>query len=179
MWKVPTFMNPSETNSIELVLVDEKGGKIHATIKKQLLYMFQSKIEEGEKYAEVHTSFVRRNVGRLDGFWSIEKTDTDYHKLRFNDNYGNPLNAAIYCDLAAFIDTWSFKYLVLCGENGKRCRIQVLNAPDIHRMKLAYNWKDFCASQDFKVGDKIRFKFDKNVVDTDSSNPCHVFKLGF
>jgi hypothetical protein len=24
MWKVPTFMNPSETNSIELVLVDEK-----------------------------------------------------------------------------------------------------------------------------------------------------------
>jgi hypothetical protein len=82
-------------------------------------------------------------------------------------------------DLAAFIDTWSFKYLVLCGENGKSCRIQVLNAPDIHRMKLAYNWKDFCASQDFKVGDKIRFKFDKNVVDTDSSNPCHVFKLGF
>jgi hypothetical protein len=49
-----------------------------------------------QKYAEVHTSFVRQNVGRLDGFWSIEKTDTDYHKLRFNDNYRNPLNAAIY-----------------------------------------------------------------------------------
>jgi Cu/Ag efflux protein CusF len=54
---------------------------------------------------------------------------------------------------------------VLCGENGKSCRIQVINAPDIYRMKLGYNWKDFAASQEFKVGDKIRFKFDKNVVD--------------
>jgi hypothetical protein len=27
----------------------------------------------------------------LDGFWSIEKTDTKYHKLRFNDDYENPL----------------------------------------------------------------------------------------
>jgi hypothetical protein len=44
-----------------------------------------------QKYAEVQTSFVRRYVGRLNGFWSIEKTDTDYHKLRFNDDYDNPL----------------------------------------------------------------------------------------
>ncbi|PNX60690.1 replication factor A protein, partial [Trifolium pratense] len=46
----PAFLNPSETNSVEIILVDEKGGKIHATIRKQLLYMFQSKIEEGEAY---------------------------------------------------------------------------------------------------------------------------------
>lgn len=28
MWKVPTFMNPSETNTLELVLVDEKVGNL-------------------------------------------------------------------------------------------------------------------------------------------------------
>ncbi|XP_045831134.1 uncharacterized protein LOC123922461 [Trifolium pratense] len=50
LWKVSAFLNPSETSSIEMVLVDEKGGKIHASIKKQFLYMFQSKIEEGEVY---------------------------------------------------------------------------------------------------------------------------------
>ncbi|KAK2362598.1 replication protein A 70 kDa DNA-binding subunit C [Trifolium repens] len=50
LWKVPTFLNPSENGSIEMVLVDENGGKIHATIKKQLIYMFQTKIEEGKTY---------------------------------------------------------------------------------------------------------------------------------
>ncbi|KAK2391764.1 replication factor A protein [Trifolium repens] len=50
LWKVPTFLNPSENGSIEMVLVDDKGGKIHATIKKQLIYMFENKIEEGNTY---------------------------------------------------------------------------------------------------------------------------------
>ncbi|WJX11096.1 hypothetical protein P8452_01744 [Trifolium repens] len=50
MWKVPGFINPSEPNSMEMVLVDEKGGKIHATIRRQLLYMFDGKIEEGSVY---------------------------------------------------------------------------------------------------------------------------------
>ncbi|KAK2397209.1 replication protein A 70 kDa DNA-binding subunit C [Trifolium repens] len=36
LWKVPAFLNPAETSSIEMVLVDEKGGKIHASIRKQL-----------------------------------------------------------------------------------------------------------------------------------------------
>ncbi|KAK2397627.1 replication protein A 70 kDa DNA-binding subunit C [Trifolium repens] len=37
LWKVSAFLNPSETSSIEMVLVDEKGGKIHTTIRKQML----------------------------------------------------------------------------------------------------------------------------------------------
>ncbi|KAK2364732.1 replication factor A protein [Trifolium repens] len=50
LWKVPAFLNPAETSSIVMVLVDEKAGKIHASIRRQLLYMFESKIEEGEAY---------------------------------------------------------------------------------------------------------------------------------
>ncbi|PNX61917.1 hypothetical protein L195_g052703, partial [Trifolium pratense] len=34
LWKVPAFLNPIESNSLEMVLGDEKGGKIHATVRK-------------------------------------------------------------------------------------------------------------------------------------------------
>jgi hypothetical protein len=37
MWKVPTFMNPYETNSIELVLVDEKVEYVNVYIIYYLL----------------------------------------------------------------------------------------------------------------------------------------------
>ncbi|KAK2416233.1 replication factor A protein [Trifolium repens] len=50
LWKVPTFLNPSENGSMEMVLVDDQGGKIHASVKKQLIYMFESKIEDGKIY---------------------------------------------------------------------------------------------------------------------------------
>ncbi|GAU43363.1 hypothetical protein TSUD_82090 [Trifolium subterraneum] len=50
LWKVSAFLNPSETSSIQMVLLDDKGGKIHASIRKQLVYMFDTKIEEGGVY---------------------------------------------------------------------------------------------------------------------------------
>ncbi|KAK2447592.1 replication protein A 70 kDa DNA-binding subunit C [Trifolium repens] len=50
LWKVPSFVNPSESISLEMVFVDEKGGKIHALVRKQLIYMFESKLEEGQVY---------------------------------------------------------------------------------------------------------------------------------
>ncbi|WJX37232.1 hypothetical protein P8452_25014 [Trifolium repens] len=34
LWKVPSFLNPSEISSIEMVLIDDKGVKIHASIRK-------------------------------------------------------------------------------------------------------------------------------------------------
>jgi hypothetical protein len=33
-----------------MVLIDEKGGKIHGTIRKQMINMFESKLEEGQVY---------------------------------------------------------------------------------------------------------------------------------
>lgn len=50
MWEVPTFMKPDITNSLEMVLIDEKGSKIHASVRKQLLYVFQSRMSEGKVY---------------------------------------------------------------------------------------------------------------------------------
>ncbi|WJX87394.1 hypothetical protein P8452_69596 [Trifolium repens] len=61
LWKVPAFLKPSEYSSLEFVWVDEKGGKIHASIRKQLVNVFESKVEEGEVYeskivALIHSS---------------------------------------------------------------------------------------------------------------------------
>ncbi|GAU17550.1 hypothetical protein TSUD_340940 [Trifolium subterraneum] len=50
MWKVPAFSNPSEFSSLEVILVDEKCGKIHATVGRQLIYMFEGKLEESKVY---------------------------------------------------------------------------------------------------------------------------------
>ncbi|KAK2384292.1 hypothetical protein P8452_39219 [Trifolium repens] len=43
LWTLASFMKPNQVNSLEMVLIDEKGGKIHATVLRQLLYMLPSK----------------------------------------------------------------------------------------------------------------------------------------
>ncbi|KAK2360832.1 replication protein A 70 kDa DNA-binding subunit [Trifolium repens] len=48
--KFPAFLNPCEFSSLEMVLVDEKAGKIHASIRKHVIYMFESKLEKGQVY---------------------------------------------------------------------------------------------------------------------------------
>ncbi|KAK2398634.1 replication factor A protein [Trifolium repens] len=39
-----------ESSSLEMVLIGEKGGKVHVFVQKRLIYMFQSKLEEGQVY---------------------------------------------------------------------------------------------------------------------------------
>ncbi|KAK2445649.1 replication protein A 70 kDa DNA-binding subunit [Trifolium repens] len=43
LWSVASFMRPDQVNSLKMVLIDEKGGKIHTTVRSQLLYMLPSK----------------------------------------------------------------------------------------------------------------------------------------
>lgn len=74
-WKVPSFMNPEQANSLEMIFVDEKGCRIHATVRKQLLYLFQDKIVEGEVYKMAYFGVVP-NLG------SYRSTVHDY-KLVF------------------------------------------------------------------------------------------------
>jgi hypothetical protein len=75
-----------------------QGGKIHATIRKQLLYMFQSKIEEGEVYEMSYFSvFPERGYYRttLHPFKLIfqmktkvklsQSADISYHGLSLTD----------------------------------------------------------------------------------------------
>ncbi|KAK2411536.1 replication protein A 70 kDa DNA-binding subunit C [Trifolium repens] len=51
LWEVSAHLRPDVVNSLEMVLVDSKGFRIHATVRKQLVYLFQRKLEEGLVYA--------------------------------------------------------------------------------------------------------------------------------
>ncbi|XP_019227069.1 PREDICTED: uncharacterized protein LOC109208414 [Nicotiana attenuata] len=50
MWKIPDRFNPGNIFSIELVLQDEKGDRIHASIGKSVLHLFNTKINELRLY---------------------------------------------------------------------------------------------------------------------------------
>ncbi|KAL2922158.1 Replication protein A 70 kDa DNA-binding subunit C [Bienertia sinuspersici] len=48
LWRVPSFENPSEEYSIEMILMDEKGSKISASFKKSFVDMFSPLLMENE-----------------------------------------------------------------------------------------------------------------------------------
>ncbi|GAU29161.1 hypothetical protein TSUD_275800 [Trifolium subterraneum] len=50
LWSVYSFMKPDQVNLLQMVLIDEKGATIHATVRRQMLYLFRLKITEGEVY---------------------------------------------------------------------------------------------------------------------------------
>jgi hypothetical protein len=78
-------------------------------------------------------------------------------------------------EFADFLNKRGVGYLLLCGDNGKRTTIGVLNAPDLAKMKLGYKWAGFCLEQKFSPGDMIRFKLEFN--GSRVSRRCHVYKL--
>jgi hypothetical protein len=51
VWQVPDFNRNTLPFSSEMVLMDEAGNRIHATIKKTLLYKFKNDIFEGKCYS--------------------------------------------------------------------------------------------------------------------------------
>ncbi|GAU39036.1 hypothetical protein TSUD_59920 [Trifolium subterraneum] len=75
MWTVSSFLKLDQVNSIEMVLIDDKGVKIHATVRRQLLYLFQNKFVEGQVYKMSYFS-VTPSVG---GY----RTTTHPYKLLF------------------------------------------------------------------------------------------------
>ncbi|KAK2422624.1 replication factor A protein [Trifolium repens] len=50
LWTVYSTTKPGHLNSLEMILIDEKGTKIHASIAHKLLYLFRDKIFEGSVY---------------------------------------------------------------------------------------------------------------------------------
>ncbi|XP_056686315.1 uncharacterized protein [Spinacia oleracea] len=50
LWSVHAFNNPSETNAIEMVLLDAEGGKIQASIKKSFISKWRNVFLKGQAY---------------------------------------------------------------------------------------------------------------------------------
>jgi replication factor A1 len=51
LWEVSDFNRNTIPFSIEMVLMDADGAKIHATVKKTLIYKFKDELKEGRIYA--------------------------------------------------------------------------------------------------------------------------------
>ncbi|KAL2894833.1 ATP-dependent DNA helicase CHL1, partial [Bienertia sinuspersici] len=47
LWEVPNYNNPNVVDSIELVLIDEKGSRIQASIRKTIMQRFSNMVKEG------------------------------------------------------------------------------------------------------------------------------------
>ncbi|WJX82134.1 hypothetical protein P8452_64933 [Trifolium repens] len=50
LWTLYSATKPGHLNSLEMIVIDEKGTKIHASIPHKLLYLFRHKIFEGSVY---------------------------------------------------------------------------------------------------------------------------------
>ncbi|XP_058725476.1 uncharacterized protein LOC131596750 [Vicia villosa] len=62
LWFVPDMNSKQKYYAMEMILMDEKGGKIQASVRKVLLYRFDNKVREGNVYNFKHFG-VATNTG--------------------------------------------------------------------------------------------------------------------
>ncbi|XP_039685634.1 replication protein A 70 kDa DNA-binding subunit-like isoform X2 [Medicago truncatula] len=62
IWLIPAKKDPTNIVFMNMLLVDAKGGRIHATVRKDLVARFRSMVEEGATY-ELHNAIVAINEG--------------------------------------------------------------------------------------------------------------------
>ncbi|XP_072066976.1 uncharacterized protein [Arachis hypogaea] len=75
LYEFPSKWNNNEVFSLELVLQDEKGDRIHATVCKPRLELFRNKIKEHVVYS-IQNFIVKLNNGKV-------KTTPHKYKLNF------------------------------------------------------------------------------------------------
>ncbi|KAL2936052.1 Germin-like protein 9-1 [Bienertia sinuspersici] len=78
LWHVPSYIDPSEVQSIEMVLIDEKGDKIQVSLKRAMIKKFRSLLNEGVSYT-MSTFGVGQNIGDY-------KPTSHAYKLNFFDS---------------------------------------------------------------------------------------------
>jgi hypothetical protein len=62
---------------------------------------------------------------------------------------------------------------MLCGDNGIKENFSVVDAADMKKTSFGHDWKIFCQTQFFEIGDIIRFKFNLTTL----TAKCNVHKL--
>jgi hypothetical protein len=75
---------------------------------------------------------------------------------------------------AQFLIQWSFEEIILCGDKGHMYSTKVEHDQSINDVKLS-NWDEIFNSQKFKIGNTIRFKFERD--STSVSRRCHIYKF--
>ncbi|KAJ1381562.1 Nucleic acid-binding, OB-fold [Sesbania bispinosa] len=78
LWKIPNFHNAKIPLALEMVLCDERGGKIHAVVRRTLVYKFQSTLIEGAAYS-ISNFGVGENSGEFKYSMHLYKVNFEYH----------------------------------------------------------------------------------------------------
>ncbi|XP_045800254.1 replication factor A protein 1-like [Trifolium pratense] len=89
LWQVNDFNRVNVPFSIEMVLMDSDGAKIHATIKKTLIYKFKHELIEGKVY-----SFENLGVAANTGAYR-----TTHHPYKLNFQFGSLVQRLSNCDI--------------------------------------------------------------------------------
>ncbi|XP_045791941.1 replication factor A protein 1-like [Trifolium pratense] len=89
LWQVNDFNRPNMPFSVEMVLMDSDGSKIHATIKKTLIYKFKHDVIEGKVY-----SFENIGVAANTGAYR-----TTHHPYKLNFQFGSIVQRLSNCDI--------------------------------------------------------------------------------
>ncbi|KAJ1438274.1 hypothetical protein SESBI_03174 [Sesbania bispinosa] len=78
LWKIPNFHNAKIPLALEMVLCDERGGKIHTVVRRTLVYKFQSTLIEGAAYS-ISNFGVGENSGEFKYSMHLYKVNFEYH----------------------------------------------------------------------------------------------------
>ncbi|PNX92168.1 replication factor A protein [Trifolium pratense] len=89
LWQVSDFNRANVPFSVEMVLMDSDGAKIHATIKKTLIYKFKHDLIEGKVY-----SFENLGVASNNGGYR-----TTHHPYKLNFQFGSFVQRLSNCDI--------------------------------------------------------------------------------
>ncbi|XP_057432660.1 uncharacterized protein LOC130725450 [Lotus japonicus] len=65
LWLSPSLYGSKLPFSMDMILMDDKGCKIHASVRKTLIYRFQSLLSEGRVYQISATVLNGNNMGEI------------------------------------------------------------------------------------------------------------------
>ncbi|QHN78371.1 Replication factor-A carboxy-terminal domain protein [Arachis hypogaea] len=81
LWTVPTFTGQLLPNSMEMILVDESGCKIQATVRKTMIYRFKQLLSEMVEYMttvrDAICDFIPKSALTISPFTELLKTKED------------------------------------------------------------------------------------------------------
>ncbi|GJS08321.1 nucleic acid-binding, OB-fold, replication protein A, OB domain protein [Tanacetum coccineum] len=134
LWKLPDFSNPLVTYSLDMVLMDEEGTKIHATVKKSLVSDFDSQLEQGQCYC-------------LSDFGVTDRT---FESLR---NEVRPSIVA-YDVIGEVVSCGAVDYPIIEGKAVKQLRFELQDTKGI-RLSITL-WGPYAEQVDVALGDKTK-----------------------
>ncbi|RYR38465.1 hypothetical protein Ahy_A09g043512 [Arachis hypogaea] len=80
LWTVPIFTGQLLPNSMEMILVDESGCKIQATVRKTMIYKFKQLLSEGRFRTTVRDAicdFIPKSALTISPFTELLETNED------------------------------------------------------------------------------------------------------